>query len=114
MARTDIVDMGPDRIQSRGAGHKLTERTYLDASGKATTDLNQAVSVLGPAGRVIPAQIARDAGLVNEKTEEPKAREAQGTKIPGTPEADLEATEQKPKRRARTADKRRKTASEDK
>lgn len=110
MANTDIVDLGPERIGGRGVGHRLAERTYLDRDGKATTDPVRGVRLLGPAGRVVPAQAARDAGLVVEEQRGAKAADEPAAKIAGTPEAELEQLD-KPKRRT-TRNKKRDTAKD--
>ena len=103
MARPNIISISARR--EPGPGHRLSERTYLDANGHATTDRTQGVTLLGPAGRVIPVAAARLAGLT--KSEQPKPDKAEA------PEAD-KADEPKaaPKRRARTSDKSRKPAGD--
>lgn len=89
------------RTRSVTGGHRLAEKTWLDADGKATTDRVQGVTLLGPEGRVIPIEAARRAGLVEEKVREPEADKA-------------DAPAEKPKRRtSRSGDKARK-AGEDK
>lgn len=106
MAKTDIVDLGAARA-NRGTGHKLAQRTYLDADGKATTDRTKGVTLLGPAGRVISGEAARQAGLGPKKGDTSDADKA------ATADGDKAAESKPTKRRTKSEDKTRK-ASEDK
>lgn len=56
--------------------HRLKERTYLDAEGKATTDEAEGVSLLGIQDDEITAEQAHAAGLVKSMPEEKAAPEA--------------------------------------
>jgi hypothetical protein len=105
VAKTDIVDLGPRRVQ-RG-GHTLAERTWLDADGKATTEQGRGVVFLGPAGRTIPTEAARLAGLEKPKAEKsaPAAVSNPDTKIPGSAEEEVAKVTEKPKRKRTPANK---------
>jgi len=95
VAQPNVISLSARR--EPGPGHRLTARTYLDRDGKATTERERGVTLLGPAGRVIPVAAARLAGLT--KTAEPEADKAEEPK-------------EAPKRRAPASDKRRTPAGD--